>query len=73
MLENEKQTKKIQALDWHSKYGLFSCSSDSHVLEWDLGMSLMKYAYNVSMRNKLKQVNKASSIKIVPHNQVSLN
>ncbi|XP_045533297.1 WD repeat-containing protein 43 [Pieris brassicae] len=71
VLENEKQTKKIQSLDWHRKYGLFSCSVDSHVIEWDLGMSSVKHTYNVSMRTKLKQVNKASGIKIVPHNQDS--
>ncbi|CAK1549357.1 unnamed protein product [Leptosia nina] len=69
VLENEKHSRKVQALDWNRKYGLFSCSVDSYVIEWDLGSSSVKQTYNVSIRSKLKQVNKVSAIKIVPHNQ----
>ncbi|CAG9573028.1 unnamed protein product [Danaus chrysippus] len=60
---------RVQSLDWHRKYGLFSCTSDSHVWEWDLESSCVRNKYNIHVYSKNKQGNKISAIRIVPHNQ----
>lgn len=65
-------SNKIQSLDWHKKYGLFSCTANNIVYEWDLQESKVKCSYNVNVSSNIKQGNKVSAIRIVPHNQVTI-
>ncbi|XP_050555697.1 WD repeat-containing protein 43 [Spodoptera frugiperda] len=68
VLSNENSHSGITSLDWHSKYGLYSCSKENSVCEWDLQSSLIRYKYNVSVESKNKHGN-IRAIKIVPHKQ----
>lgn len=67
---NEQHSKKVQAVDWHRNYGLFSCSTDNIVYEWNLQSSNVRNKYNINVASNNKQSSKVSSIKIIPHNQV---
>ncbi|XP_046974360.1 WD repeat-containing protein 43 [Vanessa cardui] len=69
VLTDPKLKNKIQSLDWHRKYGLFSCTNDNFVQEWDIESSTVRNKYNVNIASKNKQSNKVSAIRIVPHNQ----
>ncbi|XP_072933993.1 WD repeat-containing protein 43 [Epargyreus clarus] len=60
---------KITSLDWHKKYGLYSCNGDNYVYEWDLQSASVKSKYNVNVAGKNKQGNAVSAIKIVPHSE----
>lgn len=61
----------MNALDWNKKYGLFSCSKDNKVTEWDLQSASVRFKYNVYVENNIKQGNNVNAIKIIPHDQVS--
>lgn len=67
---NEQHSKKVQSVDWHQNYGLFSCSSDNIVYEWNLQSSNVRNKYNINVASNNKQSSKVSSIKLIPHNQV---
>ncbi|KAH9634856.1 hypothetical protein HF086_016135 [Spodoptera exigua] len=68
VLSNENSHSGITSLDWHAKYGLYSCSKENSLCEWDLQSSLIRYKYNVSIESKSKHGN-IRAIKIVPHKQ----
>lgn len=68
--EKSSHQNSITALDWRRNYGLFSCNKAGFVYEWDLQSGSVRNKYNVT-DSKNKQGNSVSSIKIVPHNQVS--
>ncbi|CAG5059940.1 unnamed protein product [Parnassius apollo] len=65
---NEIHNNKIKTLDWHRKYGLYSCTGDNVVHEWDLQAASVKNKYNINVDSKSKQTNGVSAIKIIPHN-----
>lgn len=67
----QNDTSRVVTLDWHRKYGLFSCTASSSVQEWDLKSGAVSNKYNVKVTGVNKQGNKISAIRIVPHNQVS--
>lgn len=67
----DKSNNNIVALDWHRKYGLYSSNKSGFVFEWELQSGTVRNKYNVTVDSNNKQGNVASSIKIVPHNQVS--
>ncbi|CAH2098916.1 unnamed protein product [Euphydryas editha] len=69
VLKDDKKNYKIQSLDWHRKYGLFSCSNDNYIQEWDIQKSTIRNKYNINIATNNKQGNKVSAIRIVPHNQ----
>lgn len=71
VLKDDKKNHKIQSLDWHRKYGLFSCSNENYIQEWDIQSSSVRNKYNINITTNNKQGNKVSAIRIVPHNQVS--
>ncbi|XP_013199209.2 WD repeat-containing protein 43 [Amyelois transitella] len=58
----------ITSVDWHRKYGLFSCNKSNYVYNWDLSNGKIRNKYNVIFDSKNKQGNSISAIKIVPHN-----
>ncbi|XP_021183408.3 WD repeat-containing protein 43 [Helicoverpa armigera] len=69
VLSNENTSTAISTLDWHRKYGLYSCNKENNVCEWDLHSSLIRYKYNINVDNKNKHGNSVCAIKIVPHKQ----
>ncbi|XP_045457412.1 WD repeat-containing protein 43 [Melitaea cinxia] len=69
VLKDDKKNHKIQSLDWHRKYGLFSCSNENYIQEWDIQSSSVRNKYNINITTNNKQGNKVSAIRIVPHNQ----
>uniref|UniRef100_A0A2A4J052 Small-subunit processome Utp12 domain-containing protein n=1 Tax=Heliothis virescens TaxID=7102 RepID=A0A2A4J052_HELVI len=69
ILSNENTSTAISTLDWHRKYGLYSCNKENNVCEWDLHSSLIRYKYNINVDNKNKHGNAVCAIKIVPHKQ----
>lgn len=71
VIEDKNSSNSITTLDWHRKYGLFSCNKAGYVYEWDLRSGAVRNKYNVTVESKSKQGNTISAIKIVPHNQVS--
>ncbi|XP_028027498.1 WD repeat-containing protein 43 [Bombyx mandarina] len=60
---------KVTALDWSRKYGLYSCTKDSRVYEWNIEDGSVKQTYNISIENNTKQGSNINAIKIIPHNQ----
>ncbi|XP_052742749.1 WD repeat-containing protein 43 [Bicyclus anynana] len=69
VLNQKDNNSKMVALDWHRKYGLFSCTANSVVQEWDLQSGKTRNKYNVKVVAANKQGSKISAIRIVPHNQ----
>ncbi|CAB3247231.1 unnamed protein product [Arctia plantaginis] len=67
VLSNETTQSGINTLDWHRKYGLYSCNKENQIYEWDLNSSSVRYKYNVNVDSKSKHGNNVSAIKIVPH------
>ncbi|XP_045781025.1 WD repeat-containing protein 43 [Maniola jurtina] len=65
---NHKDSK-VASLDWHRKYGLFSCTVNNFVQEWNLQSGTVSHKYNVKIVGTNKEANKISAIRIVPHNQ----
>lgn len=72
VLTDDNNKNKVQTLDWHKKYGLFSCTGNNFVQEWDLQSSKVRDKYNINVSSTSKQGNKVSAIRIVPHSQVSV-
>lgn len=68
----DSNNNRVLTLDWHKKYGMFSCTSDNYVQEWDLQSSKVKNKYSINVTSTIKQGNKVSAIRIVPHNQVNI-
>ncbi|XP_068624441.1 WD repeat-containing protein 43 [Battus philenor] len=68
---SEIHNNKVKCLDWHRKYGLYSCTSDNVVHEWDLQSASVRHKYNINVDNKSKQTSGVSAIKIIPHNEKS--
>ncbi|XP_034837671.1 WD repeat-containing protein 43 [Maniola hyperantus] len=67
---NQKESNcKVSTLDWHRKYGLFSCTVNNCVQEWNLQSGTVSHKYNVKVVGTNKQLDKISAIKLVPHSQ----
>ncbi|CAH0718606.1 unnamed protein product, partial [Brenthis ino] len=69
VLTDDNNKNKVQTLDWHKKYGLFSCTGDNFIQEWDLQSSKVRDKYNINVSSTSKQGNKVSAIRIVSHSQ----
>uniref|UniRef100_S4PTE4 WD-repeat protein n=3 Tax=Pararge aegeria TaxID=116150 RepID=S4PTE4_9NEOP len=69
VLNQKDNNNKVVTLDWHRKYGLFSCTVNNLVQEWDLQSGSVRNKYNIKVVGINKQGNKISAIRIVPHNQ----
>ncbi|CAH2062014.1 unnamed protein product, partial [Iphiclides podalirius] len=68
---SELHSNKVKTLEWHRKYGLYSCTGNNVVLEWDLGSASVRYKYNINVEKRNKQLSGVSAIKIIPHSQKS--
>ncbi|CAH2987314.1 unnamed protein product [Chilo suppressalis] len=67
--DSKQSNRNITTLDWHRRYGLYSCSKSGQAIEWDLQSGKVRNKYNVTIDNG-KQ-GSVSAIKIVPHKQNS--